>query len=53
LLDSGCDLATIQRLLGHSTIGTTTRYLHVTGGALSEYISPLDQLALERPAPRR
>ncbi len=53
LLEAGCDLPTIQRLMGHGTITTTMRYLHVTGRALSERVSPLDQLVLTRPAPRR
>jgi site-specific recombinase XerD len=46
LLESGADLVTIQRLLGHDCLETTAHYLHVTPQRLSEHVSPLDQLAL-------
>ena len=46
LLESGADLVTIQRLLGHDRLETTAHYLHVTPQRLSEHVSPLDQLAL-------
>jgi integrase/recombinase XerD len=46
LLESGADLVTIQRLLGHDRLETTAHYLHVTPQRLSERVSPLDQLAL-------
>lgn len=45
LLEAGIDLHTIQRLLGHSHIGTTTRYLHLARGHLAATDSPLDLLA--------
>jgi integrase/recombinase XerD len=46
LLESGADLVTIQRLLGHDRLETTAHYLHVTPQRLSERVSPLDQLSL-------
>ena len=53
LVESSTDLATLQTLLGHSCIKTTMRYLHVTTGTIAQRVSPLDQLVLAEPAPRR
>ena len=46
LLEAGVDLRTIQMLMGHSNIMTTTVYLQVTSKHLSSAQSPLDLLKI-------
>jgi site-specific recombinase XerD len=47
LLEAGVDVHTIQRLMGHGSLGTTARYFHLAQKHLSGTASPLD--LLERP----
>ncbi len=47
MLDAGADLRTIQVLLGHADIRTTTKYLHVSLRRLQAVRSPFDALALK------
>jgi site-specific recombinase XerD len=44
LLESGVDVHTIQRLMGHGHISSTQRYLHVAGKHLARTTSPLELL---------
>ncbi len=46
LLEAGMDLRSIQLLLGHATLRSTSLYLHVVNPALKTAPSPLDALAL-------
>lgn len=48
LMESGVDLLTISRLLGHRSFSTTMIYLHVRRPHLERTVSPLDLLPVEQ-----
>lgn len=44
LLEGGVEITAVQKLLGHTSLATTARYLHVTAGRLERIVSPLELL---------
>lgn len=44
LVDGGCDLHTVQELLGHSNLQTTARYLHLSTERTKRLTNPYDVL---------
>jgi site-specific recombinase XerD len=55
LLDTGVDLVVLQKLLGHTSIRTTSRYTQVSTQRLQAVVSPLDLLPdpTARPADKK
>ena len=47
-MESGVDLLTISRLLGHRSFSTTLVYLHVRRPHLERTVSPLDRLPVDQ-----
>jgi site-specific recombinase XerD len=45
-IEAGIELPVVQRWLGHSSLLTTARYLHVTAARLGQIGSPLDLIEL-------
>jgi integrase/recombinase XerD len=52
LLEAGVDLVILQRLLGHSNLSTTSRYLHVRRERLEHLKSPLDLIEFTSLCPK-
>jgi integrase/recombinase XerD len=50
MLEAGTNLRTIQMLMGHRSLKTTARYLHLSEKQLSDAVSPLDSLDLTKRA---
>lgn len=53
MLQQGCDIRTIQTLLGHTHVNTTMIYAHVVDNLRLASRSPLDQMRRERAADER
>lgn len=47
LLEQGTNLLIIQRLMGHSSLSNTLKYLHVQQLAIEQVVNPLDNLGVE------
>ena len=47
LYENGTDLLTIKALMGHKSLHSTTIYIHLSGTALRQAVSPFDSLAGE------
>jgi len=50
LIESGVEITVVQRLLGHSSLSTTSVYLHVRQERLAQVQSPLQLLQLSQPS---
>ena len=52
LLEAGTELVVIQRLMGHTSIRSTIRYLHLAQAHTAATTSPLELLEFPTPTPR-
>ena len=52
MLEGGVNVHTIQRLMGHESLSTTTRYFHLARKHLANTPSPLELLGREPAAPQ-
>lgn len=50
LLEGGVDILTIQGLLGHNCLATTSKYVHVRQERLTKISSALDLIGFDQPA---
>jgi integrase/recombinase XerD len=48
LLENGADLCTIQMLLGHVDLETTSVYLHVSRRHLQAVVNPVETLSISK-----
>ena len=48
LLDNGTDLHTIKELLGHSSLQTTMKYMHLSSKRIDQIVNPYDALLLAK-----
>ena len=51
LVDNGTDLHTVKELLGHSSLGTTMQYLHLSHKRMEGVINPFDMLPINVAGP--
>jgi site-specific recombinase XerD len=49
-LEAGMDLKTLQVLLGHDDLATTSRYLHLSQKHLQAVSTPIDRIGMKPPA---
>ncbi|MEJ7674976.1 MAG: tyrosine-type recombinase/integrase [Chitinophagaceae bacterium] len=47
LVDNGTDLHTVKELLGHSTLQTTMRYMHLSSKRMDKVVNPYDMMMKE------
>lgn len=53
LLEDGCDINTVQRLLGHVKLQTTMMYLHALESRGARIPSPLDNFNINKKKPKK